>query len=81
MVWEVKLTSDNNCDLVPAGSDAVADLADKSGVDRVVHFQHLQHVVGDLRQFRHLSWHAGGTRAGRQEKDDKAKTEIEKLED
>lgn len=38
------LTSDDSRDLVPAGSDAVLDLADESGVDRVVDFQDLELV-------------------------------------
>lgn len=48
----LQLTSDDGCDLVPAGPDAVLDLADKSCVDRVVHLQHLQLLACDL----HCVW-------------------------
>lgn len=55
LVCVLELTSDHDCDLVPAGPDAVLDLADKSGVDSIVHLQHLQHVLIDLHRVGLLS--------------------------
>lgn len=57
----LQLTSDNGCDLVPAGPDTVFDFTDKSGVDSIVHLQYLQLIFRDLHCVWKLSRHAAGT--------------------
>lgn len=56
-----ELTSDEGCDLVLAGPNAVLHFTDKSGVDGLVHLQYLQLVVFDLDRVWHLSCHTVGT--------------------
>lgn len=55
LVCVLQLTSDHGCDLIPAAPDAVLDLADKRGVDGLVHLQYLQFVAVDLHRVWQLS--------------------------
>lgn len=81
-VWDVCLlcwlTSDHGCDLVPAGPDAILDLTDESGVDRVIHLQHLQLFACDLHDVWHLSWHTAGIGAYQRENEGKKGGEEKK---